>query len=73
MVLLADGVPNLWSLGAPERCGSQMFWGDIEWKRQPDMGQAQEMNSGNKSEDAGSKKMKKMKKCSSLFLSLFVY
>ena len=73
MVLLADGVPNSWSLGTPERCGSRMFLGDIEWKRQLDMGQAQEMNIGNKSEDVSSKKMKKMKKCSSLFLSLFVY
>ena len=61
-------------------CGSLVFSGDMEWERWPEMNLAQQINISNKSKDTSSKKKKKksiapkkMKKFSSLFLSLFVH
>ena len=66
----------VYALWGPRRaCGSRVLSGNMEWERWPEMGRTQETNIGNKSEDTSSKKIRsteKMKKCSSLFLSLFV-
>ena len=42
--------------------GSWVFSGNIEWKRWPEMGRAQETNIGNKSENTISKKIRSTEK-----------
>ena len=54
--LMVVPVYALW--GRRRACGSRVFSGDIEWKRWPEMGQAQETNIGNKSIDTSSKKIR---------------